>query len=361
MKIHLTKKTLKAALDVLTRVIPSRSSNPVLTAMHATASRGGSLILSGTNLEIDVRIGVPCEVDADHDFLVPAHLFAQIITNLASELIELEVLGTQIHVRAGGSSTALQLGDVAAYPPLTFAHSGDMGVTAPDLLRLITRTRYAASNEAFQAVFRGLHFSSDGGGSLRGVGSDGYRLAIYRVPFTGPAVSMIVPARSTDEIVRVFKADETLSLGVHNHMLTITGRVARMNVKLLDGDFPDTERVIPRQVRGSFTLPAARLKESVNRVAVLADPHAHRRVDAAVGEGRVTLSSENDYGRARDTFEAVTAGEPGSLGMNSRFVLDALAGAEGEVTVTLAPGTGPFTLRASGDPEMLAVIVPLKS
>ena len=86
MKANVTKKTLSEGLGLLERVIPSRSSNPLLTALKVEASEAG-LTLSGTNLEIDLSCFVPAEVQSPQDFVVPAHLFAQIVRNLGGELV----------------------------------------------------------------------------------------------------------------------------------------------------------------------------------------------------------------------------------------------------------------------------------
>ena len=359
MRAQVSKKTLSEGLGMLERVIPSRSSNPLLTAIKVDATDLG-LTLTGTNLEIDLSCFVPAEVSEPASFVVPAHLFAQIVRNLGGELVELELNGAELAVRASGSDFKLQTGDLSAYPELTFPGTADATLDSAELARSLSSVRYAASNEAFQAVFRGLKVEQHAE-KARVVASDGFRLALREFAVIGEPRSMIIPARSADELVRVLR-DGTVNLGFGDGMLSVTTERVRMNVKLLDGDFPDYERVIPKDIKLKVTLSAVALKEAVSRVAVLADKNANNRVEFLVSEGTLRLAAEGDYGRAQDTLSVQQEGsEPAlSLGFNAKYVLDALGPIEGEAELLFSGSTSPAMFKGSGDAGYLAVVVPLR-
>ncbi|MFC3861949.1 DNA polymerase III subunit beta [Deinococcus antarcticus] len=359
MKANVTKKTLNEGLSLLERVIPSRSSNPLLTSLKVEATEAG-LTLSGTNLEIDLSCFVPAEVQNPQNFVVPAHLFAQIVRNLGGELVELEITGQELSVRSGGSDFKLQTGDIDAYPPLTFPNHADVSLNAEELSRAFASVRYAASNEAFQAVFRGIKLEHHGA-TARVVASDGYRVAIRDFPASGDGRNLIIPARSVDELIRVLRDGES-RFTYGEGMLTVTTDRVRMNLKLLDGDFPDYERVIPKDIKLQVTLPATALKEAVNRVAVLADKNANNRVEFLVSEGKLKLAAEGDYGRAQDTLDVVQGGtEPAmSLAFNARHVLDALGPIEGEAELLFSGSTSPAIFRGTGGGGYMAVMVTLR-
>ena len=359
MKANVTKKTLSEGLGLLERVIPSRSSNPLLTALKVEASEAG-LTLSGTNLEIDLSCFVPAEVQAPQNFVVPAHLFAQIVRNLGGELVELELTGNELSVRSGGSDFKLQTGDIDAYPPLTFPGHADVSLDAGELARAFSSVRYAASNEAFQAVFRGIKLEHHGA-TARVVASDGYRVAIRDFPASGDGQNLIVPARSADELIRVLKDGEA-RFTYGDGMLSVTTDRVRMNLKLLDGDFPDYERVIPKDIKLQVTLPATALKEAVNRVAVLADKNANNRVEFLIQDGKLTLTAEGDYGRGQDTLNVTQGGTESalSLAFNARHVLDALGPVEGDVELLFSGSTSPAIFRSVGNAAYQAVMVTLR-
>ncbi|AZI43049.1 DNA polymerase III subunit beta [Deinococcus psychrotolerans] len=359
MQAHVTKKTLSEGLGILERIIPSRSSNPLLTALKVEANERG-LLLSGTNLELDLSCVVPAEIQNPASFVVPAHLFAQIVRNLGGELVELELSGSELSVRASGSEFKLQTGDLAAYPELEFPSHADATLNASELARSLSSVRYAASNEAFQAVFRGIKVEQNGQ-TARVVASDGFRLALREFSAVGEARNLIIPARSADELVRVLR-DGEVRLTYGDGILGIQTDRVRMNAKLLDGDFPDYERVIPRDIKLTVTLSAAALKEAVSRVAVLADKNANNRVEFQVSEGKLRLAAEGDYGRGQDTLEVQQEGtEPAmSLGFNAKYVLDALGPIEGDAEMRFSGPTSPAIFKASGDGGYLAVVVPLR-
>ena len=359
MNVHVTKKILSEGLGLLERVIPSRSSNPLLTALKVEASEAG-LTLSGTNLEIDLSCFVPAEVKDPRNFVVPAHLFAQIVRNLGGELVELELSGSELSVRAGGSDFKLQTGDIDAYPPLSFPAQADVSLDATELARALSSVRYAASNEAFQAVFRGIKLEHRPEGA-RVVASDGYRVAIRDFPASGDGRNLIIPARSVDELIRVLKDGEARFTYGDGQLSVTTDRV-HMNLKLLDGDFPDYELVIPKEIKLQVTLPATALKEAVNRVAVLADKNANNRVEFLVSEGKLRLAAEGDYGRAQDTLDVVQGGsEPAmSLAFNARHVLDALGPIDGDAELLFSGSTSPAIFRAAGGGGYMAVMVTLR-
>ncbi len=356
LQIRVTRKALSEGLALMERVIPSRSSNPLLTTLKVDVTDAG-LTLSGTNLELDLSCFVPAEVRNPQPFIVPAHLFAQVVRNLGGELVELERTGQEITVRASGSDFKLQTGDLGAFPPLRFPDETHLSLDAAELARALGSVRYAASNEAFQAVFRGIKLEHRGD-LVRAVASDGYRVALRDFPGSGDGRTLIIPARSADELVRVLK-DGQARLTYGPGLLTVTTDRVRMNVKLLDGDFPDYERVIPREIKLQFTVPASVLQDAVSRVAVLADKNANNRVEFLVSGGTVRLTAEGDYGRGHDTLAVEQSGsQPAmSLAFNARHVLDALAPIEGDVQVSLSGSTTPAIFQ-SGDYQ--AVLVTLR-
>jgi DNA polymerase-3 subunit beta len=303
---------------------------------------------------------VPAEVDDSVSFVVPAHLFAQIVRNLGGELVELALSGSELSVQAGGSNFKLQTGELDAYPHLTFPTRADVTYDAKELARSLASVRYAASTEAFQAVFRGIKLEQRGG-QARVVASDGFRLALRDFPAHGDARDLILPARSADEIVRVVRDGEVGVAYGEGSLGILTDRV-KMNVKLMDGEFPDYERVIPRDVKLRVALSATALKEAVSRVAVLADKNANNRVEFLVSEGKLRLAAEGDYGRAQDTLDVMQDGsEPAmSLGFNAKYVLDALGPVEGDAELLFSGPTSPAMFKGQGQDGYIAVVVPLR-
>lgn len=371
MRIVASKKVLSDAFGLLERIVPTRSSNPLLTSVHVEVVDTG-LILSGTSADNSLQVSVPAEVmrhgQAGHvQFTLPCHLAGQIIRNFGGATVELSVEGNSCHLNSGGSSTSLATGDAAAFPALEAAgeDGNSLRLPAAVFLRALNHVRYAASTEAFQAVFRGIRIEWHHR-HLRFVGSDGFRLAYTTLPpLDGAAAQhLIVPARFTPEVTAAFKGWEgDLDLTVSGGRLWLARPGLTLHLGLLDGDFPDYTRVIPASPTGTITLSAAALQESVARVSVMSDSNANYRLSLRTGHGQLTLLAENDYGRAADTLEAQLTGpceEGFEIAYNARFLREALAGRAGDVTLALTNSASPTLITDTAAPENSAVLVSLK-
>ncbi|GGM92679.1 DNA polymerase III subunit beta [Thermus composti] len=371
MSVILNKGQLSEVLPLLERVVPSRSANPLYTHLGLSLSPKG-LVLFGSNGEVDLEVRLEAEVQDEGRFLVPAQPFFQLVRSLPGEVVELS-LGRELELASGAFRTRLALAPEEGYPELLFPEPGSPSEAYPllaplgaeDLLKAFTHVRYAASNEEYRAIFRGvqLEFSE---ARLRAVASDGYRLALYDLERPQPfAKKAVVPARSVDEIVRVLKGldpgDVELALGPATLGLVVpfAGGVLRMAVKLMEGEFPDYERVIPKEFPLRATLEVEPFREALKRVSVLADRQNHR-VDLLFQEGKVLLSAEGDYGKGQEELPVALEGSPLAVAYNARYLLEALSPLSGQAVLYLSGAASPSLVRPLEGEGYQAVVVPLR-
>lgn len=363
--INVARKPLAKALAALARVIPSRSSNPVLTSLLVCVHET-HLDLIGTNLEIAARLSVDAEIALGahgQRFTVPAHLFEQLIREARGEHLELNLVRGELHIQAGGARVNLRTGDTNDYPELTveFEHHGTPAALYVDALeRAHASSRYAVAVKAFQAVFRGLLLELTEE-HTRFVGSDGFRMALGTIPQGHDrSRDVLIPARNADELLRLVKGHEQVDVSLGESNLVATAPRLAVRVHLMDGAYPDYDRVVPKDTDTTVTIDAAALRESLARVSILADKNANNRVEIAIGQGRVTLVTEGDYGRAEDTLEATVVGPALQLGLNGAYLRDALGPVRQNAVLGLTNATAPITVRDTGDDGLLAVVVPLR-
>ncbi len=359
MNVRIPKKTLVDGLALLEHIIPTRSSNPILTYLPLELGKKG-LLLRGTNGEVDLEASLPAEITGELLALVPAQLFFQIVRNAPGELIEMS-FGDKLSLASGSFKTELALASPEGYPELAFQESKNERISARELTRAILRVRYAASLEEYRAIFRGvqLEFSPAG---LRAVASDGFRLARFDLAAPSPQPrKIVVPARAADEIVRVFKDLEgELEIAASEHSLTLVGPAARMTAKLMEGQFPDYQRVIPQQFVLEASLQAEALRESLKRVSVLSDRSNHR-VNLIFREDQLEINAESESGRGGEELSVNTSGTlPLEAAYNAQYLIDALAPVSGTVNLKLSGPTNPSVIQAAEDSGYLAVVVPLR-
>lgn len=357
MEVRIPKRTLAEGLSILERIIPSRSSNPILTYLPLELSDKG-LILRGTNGEVDIEVRLPAEIVGVGQVLVPAQTFSQIVRSVPGELIEL-IFKDRLELHSGAFNTQLSTTSPEGYPELTFSSGGER-IAASRLAQAITRVRYAASTEEYRAIFRGVQLEMAPTG-LRSVASDGFRLARYDLPMQLQTRKLVIPARSADEVVRVFKdVQGEVALSVGEGTLTLEGEAVRMAIKLMEGEFPDYARVIPQSFVLEATLAAEVLRDSLKRVMVLSDRNNHR-VNLLFNEGKLDIDAEGDFGRGREELSIDSSGESQLMvAYNAQYLIDALAPIDGAVRIKLSGATSPSTVQAVEDTGYLAVVVPLR-
>ena len=360
MQIRLPKRSFSEALAVLDRVVPTRASNVVLTQLWIEARPEG-VLLRGSNGEIDLEILVPAEVDGEGVRLVPGQLLGQVVRNLPGELVEMAAEGGELLIESGSFSTRLATASADDYPQFSFAAAEMLRLPAQELARAIQRVRYAASNEDYRAIFRGVQLELHPG-RLRAVASDGFRLALYDLPMPlEREARLVVPARSADEIVKVLERVEgEVALGVEGAHLSLAGAGFRLAAALMEGEFPDYERVIPSEFPLEARVAAPALRDSLKRVKVLADRNNHR-VDLVFSGGSLEVVAAGDLGRGSERLEAeVPEDAEMLLAYNAEYLLDALGPVPQTARLRFSGPASASVVQDEDDAGYLAVVVPLR-
>ncbi len=365
MKVHVPKKRLADSLGHVERIIPSRSSNPGLSLLKL-ALAGDALIFSGSNMDIDIQATITADASGEGTFALPAQVFLQVVRALPGELVEFTFNGTELEIASGNYDTKLQLVDPAGAPSLAFPEAYEGDICGSDLAKALTHVRYAAAVAEYQAIFRGvkLEFAD---GKTRAVATDGFRLAYYHLESsTGLAGDVVVPARSVDELTKLLgDGDARLELGEGQLSLesTLDSATFKLNVKLMEGTFPDYQRVIPSEFPVSIVVDARTFADAVSRVAVMADKTANNRVDLFIKEGTLQITAEGSYGRSQEALEVSQEGTDPEIALayNAKYLIDALAPAAGDFRISFSGTNTPSVLTSLDDPSYLAMVVPLRT
>jgi DNA polymerase-3 subunit beta len=361
MKVHVPTNTLAETLAHVERVIPARSSNPGLSYLRI-ALKNDQLTFSGTNMEIDIEARLTADVQGEGTFALPSQVFGQVVRALPGETVELEFGEREVRIVSGNYDTKLQLVDPDQAPLLTFPEEFSGSLRSAELARVLSSVRYSAATNDYQAIFRGIKLEL-AEGHTRAIGSDGFRLAYYHTDAdSGIQADVIVPARSVDEIIRILDEGET-NLQLGDGQLSLSSGAYRLNVKLMEGTFPDYNRVIPHDFPIDIIVSAAKLQEAVSRVSVLADPATNNRIDLIIDNGVVNITAEGAYGGAQESVEVVQEGNESQIALayNAKYLSEAIKPLAGELRLRFSGAITPSLVYGITDPGYLAMIVPLKT
>ncbi len=371
MRLVIERGELMRALGHVTSVVERRTTIPILSNVLLSA-RDGTLELKATDLEREVIEGVSADVEQPGAVTVPAHMLHDIVRKLpeGSEVeIVRDIERERLTPRSGSSRFALQTIAADDFPDLAageMTHTFD--VPAAELKALIEKTRFAISTEETRYYLNGIYLhAADRAGerTLRAVATDGHRLAQLDVTCPSGAEGMpgiIVPRKTVHELHRLIEATTaTVSVGVSPAKARFVIGPITLTSKLIDGTFPDYQRVIPQANDKSMKVPNASFMAAVDRVATTASERG-RAVKLAIAPEKLVLSVTNTDGGSATEELAVDYGA-GSLeiGFNHRYLLDISGQLESDTLQFLLADPGsPTIVKDGGDDRALYVLMPMR-
>jgi DNA polymerase-3 subunit beta len=251
MRVTLEKSAFLKALNHVQSVVERRNTIPILSNVMVQA-KGGEVKLTATDLDIEIVESAAGDVAQDGAATVPAHMLYDIVRKLPDGAqLELNQAGDRgrISIIAGRSRFALQALPPEDFPDLS---SGEFGNTfslgAADLRFLIERTRFAISTEETRYYLNGIYFHEVSGKHLRAVATDGHRLAQSQMALPPGAAGMpgiIVPRKTVLELVKLLEGEDgEVEVAISASKIRFTFGKLVLTSKLIDGTFPDYERVI---------------------------------------------------------------------------------------------------------------------
>lgn len=371
MKITLERNHLLKSLGRVHRVVERRNTYPILANVLLRAGDGG-LDLRATDLDIEVTESVPAMVGTAGTTTVPAHTLYDIVRKLADGAeVRLETSGgEQMQLSSGRSRFNLACLSPDSFPDLksgTFSHT--FQIAAATLRDLIERTQFAISNEETRYYLNGIYFHTlnvDGETVLRAVATDGHRMA--RAETAAPAGAgdmpgIIVPKKTVGEVQKLLEGAEgevTVELSDTKIRFSLNGIV--LLSKLIEGTFPDYERVTPKNNDKVMTVDRASFATAVDRVSTIASDRGGKAVKLTMRDGTLELSVTNpDHGTATEEIAVDFEPESFEIGFNARYLLDIIAQIRSENAVFSFNDAGsPTLVREDGEARALYVLMPMR-
>jgi DNA polymerase-3 subunit beta len=303
----------------------------------------------------------------------PAHMLYDIVRKLPegaqvqAELLTAE--GGRLAVSAGSSRFELACLPKEDFPQMSAgALPHRFRLAADDLKRIIDRTRFAISTEETRFYLNGiyLHAAKDGKTSaLRAAATDGHRLARFELDMPDGAADIpgvIIPRKTVAELRRLLDdADGAIELSLSDTKIQFNFNGLELTSKLIDGTFPDYQRVIPTSNDKVLSVESREFAQSVDRVSTISADKT-RAVKLNISKDKVTLSVVNpESGTATEELGATYSASPIEIGFNARYLLDITGQIEGkEVRFLLSDAGSPTIIEDTEDARTLYVLMPMR-
>src|SRR5690606_8744549 len=313
-------------------VVERKQTMPILSNVLLVV-RDGVLSVTATDLEVELVAEASVDDAVDGEITVPGRKLHDIVRALPDGArVEATLSGERMTAKAGRSRFTLSTLRAADFPTIDdVAGQQTLGVDAKALKHLLEKTHFSMAQQDVRYYLNGLLLETNGT-RLRGVATDGHRLALAEITLESPAQSdqQIVPRKGVLELNRLL-GDEgkvSLTLGKNHVRLTIDG--LRMTSKLIDGRFPDYMRVIPTSPPNVVTADRQLLRQALQRAAILSN-EKYRGVRLTFDASSVVVEANNpEQEEAVETVEVDYSGTPMEIGFNVNYLLDALGAVDGE-------------------------------
>jgi DNA polymerase-3 subunit beta len=278
MNFTITRQNLHNGLAAVSASIPSKTTLPVLSNILFEA-RDGEVRMSGTDLDVAVRVRVPAEVKQTGSLTAPGKKLQEIVRELPDHPVEVTTRGEQIELKCGKSHFKLNGLPADEFPTLTEVDfSSGLTVTGTNLNGLIQRTSFAVSTEESRPILNGVLWELRDG-EMKMVATNGHRLARMSVPVesTGTrSADFIVPPAALGQVQRLFKDNDSIEVARSDNHLGFRAASTEVYTRLIEGTYPNYEQVIPRDNDKTATIGKKALESAVRRMAVVASDQTHR-------------------------------------------------------------------------------------
>ena len=373
MRLAIERAALLKSLSHVQSVVERRTTIPILSNVKLEAADGG-VSFTATDMDLSVVERAEAEVAQAGATTAAAHTLYDVVRKLPEGsriTIERADSGSELHLRAGRSSFDLPCLPAGDFPTMTdegLDHS--FVLSAAVLKRLIDKTRFAISTEETRYYLNGIYLhphETDGESRLRAVATDGHRLARVEADLPEGASGMpavILPRKTVGEVRKLIDDlddGDPVEIALSSARMRFQIGPAVLRSRLIDGTFPDYERVIPSGNDKQMVAPTKLLSEAVDRVATISTEKS-RAIKLSLAEGRLRLNAVSpDAGRAEEEIDIAYSGTPLEIGFNARYILDmSMQIAGDDIEMLMADAGSPTVVRDPKDAGALYVLMPMR-
>lgn len=377
MKFEISRDRLIDGLSDVMKAVSSKAAVPILTGIKLEVDDEG-LYLTGSDSDITIRTFVPAEEDGEQlirtdergAIVLQAKYFSEIVRKLPTNLVEIEVSNhLQTHIRSGKSEFHLIGSDADDYPRLPEIDDDRHFAIPSDLLKTIIReTVFAVSTSESRPALTGVHWEVKEG-ELVCVATDSHRLARRKTRLENAPedeYSIVIPGKSLQELNKILEdSGDAVGITMSNKQVLFRAGHVLFYSRLLEGNYPDTSRLIPSEYKTDITVNGRTLLQSIDRASLLAREERNNVVRfTADGSNTVEISSNSpEIGKVEEQVETSSMeGEELKIAFSAKYMMDALRAIEGQdIVIRFTGAMRPFVLKSVEDDTLLQLILPVRT
>jgi len=364
MKLSAARDVLLKPLQAVIGVVERRQTMPILSNVLLVA-KNGTLSVTATDLEVELVAEAEVNVESAGEITVSGRKLLDICRALPEGSdIDISVSGEKAVVKSGRSKFSLATLPAAEFPSVEDIQAGQTIEVEQQILgRLIEKTHFSMAQQDVRYYLNGMLLET-GGKHLRAVATDGHRLALCEAELDGGGLEeqqVIVPRKGVLELQRLMTGEGAVNIELGTNHVRIQLDGIRFTSKLIDGRFPEYDRVIPKESSNEVTADRVAFRGALQRTAILSN-EKYRGIRLIIRDSGVVMQAHNpEQEEAEEELEVTYSGEDIEIGFNVNYLLDALGAVDGdEVTLSVQDGNSSCLIREPGKDDSKFVVMPMR-
>ncbi|MFC7395125.1 DNA polymerase III subunit beta [Scopulibacillus cellulosilyticus] len=378
MKFSITKDKLVENVNHIMKAVSSKTTIPILTGIKITASHDG-ITLTGSNSDISIKSFIPLEendkeyatIEKNGSIVLQARVFSDIVKKLPSEFVNIEVDSRLMtRITSGSSEFNLNGLDAEEYPRLPLIEEGNVLHVRTDLLKhVIRQTGFAVSTSETRPVLTGVNWNIQNG-NLSCVATDSHRLASRTISIDADEnaeyKNIVIPGKSLNELSKILddSSGEWVEIVITESQILFKAKHLQFYSRLLDGNYPDTDRLIPAESKTDIVLSTKALLQAIDRASLLAKEERNNVVKFRTLSNEVEISSQSaELGRVFENVDIQSLeGEELKISFSAKYMIDALSRIDSQdIRISFTGAMRPFLIRPVEDEGILMLILPVRT
>lgn len=374
MKVTLKRTSFLQELQTVQRAISSKTTIPILTGVKIVLSKDG-LHLTGSNTDISIETFLRADdekaqmdIESTGEVVLQARFFSEIIRRLPEEFLTFELTDNlQVKITSGKAEFVVNGLSAENYPHLPVIDAANqIELDTKTFIQLINETVFAVSQHESRPILTGVHFTLKQE-VLTAIATDSHRLSQRKLPIDSSLTfDMVIPGKSLLELSRSLGDHvETVEMAIMENQVLFKTDNMFFYSRLLEGNYPDTTRLIPSSFKTEVTFNVPQLAQAIERASLLSHEGRNNIVKLNITENTVVLSGnspEVGYVEEELAFKEIT-GEKLEISFNPDYMKDALrAFGEREIHVRFISPVRPFTLEPVDEVvDFVQLITPVRT
>lgn len=366
MKVTVLAENLRKGLGIAVKAVSTRSQLPVLSGVLLKAEKG-NLVIMATDLEISFRVTLGAKVSKEGEMVVPARLFLDLISGLPIGPVELVEEKQVLRIESGGVKAEIVGQGADEFPSLPRVKKLELSLPASSLRKCVDRVTVSAAKDDTRPVLSGVLWSFEEKG-VKLIATDGYRLGMDEIKEVSGEVKkkkkLILPARALQELARVVDEEGVKKVEVgfdeDNQQVMFKVEDVEMVSRLIAGNFPAYEQIMPGEYRTRVIVEREELLEAVKRASLFAREGSNIVKFKVEKDGLLVEAESGQTGGSQTKLEGKVEGEEMTIAFNARYVVDYLGVVSSdEVILELVEELKPGVFKVEGE-EFIQVVMPIR-